>query len=69
MEEHAWDNMQCGCSHKKYKLPSQAAAYLEISEMVLEELAVFPFAFLSSYFCEASKWLLSLSLYFILYFE
>lgn len=61
--------MQCGCSHKKYKLPSQAAAYLEISEMVLEELAVFPFAFLSSYLFEVSIWLLSLSSYFILYFE
>lgn len=60
--------MQCGRSHKKYKLPSPAAAYLEISEMILEELAVFPFAFLSSYFCEISIWLLSLCLYFILYF-
>lgn len=68
MEKHTSDSMQCGRSHKKYKLPSQAAAYLEISEVVLEELTVFPFAFLSSQFCEVSIWLLSLSLYFILYF-
>lgn len=36
--------------------------------MVPEELAVFSFAFLSSYFCEVSIWLLGLSLYFIFYF-